>query len=88
MPSSPSPTRALLLLLLGALLLLIAAASAGTSEAHSNGRLHPPGWYLEQFRAWAQRHNVSLPFHEERFHQRLAVWAENKCVLHAGSRWR
>lgn len=87
MAPSRSPTRAVLLLL--PLFLLIAAVAAtGTLEEPQqppNGRRHPPGWYLEQFRAWAQRHNVSLPFEGERFHQRLAVWAENKCV-HAGSR--
>lgn len=65
------------------LLLVMGGLAALTSAIADPSRLHPQGWYAERFRAWAQRHNVSLPSEQaegRRFRQRLAVWAENKCV--------
>lgn len=77
----------LLLQCLLALTLTTPAAAAATASddgsTSSNGRLHPPGWYLQQFRHWARAHNVSLPYDADgamgrAFRRRLAIWSENK----------
>lgn len=72
-----------LLLLALTLLTATAAAAAASNDGSSNGRLHPPGWYLVQFRRWARAHNVSLPYDADgamgrAFRRRLAIWSENK----------
>ncbi len=68
--------------ILSSLLLALVAAAAAAASSGGGGRLHPQGWYLEQFRAWAAQHNVSLPLPEagRAFRHRLALWADNKCV--------
>jgi hypothetical protein len=63
------------------LLSLAAALVVAAPASEAGGRLHPQGWYLEQFRAWAAKHNVELPPEAGRaFRHRLALWADNKCV--------
>lgn len=82
--SSSGGGRGLQCLLLA--LALTATTAAAWEGTGGGGRLHPPGWYLQQFRRWAAEHNVSLPYEADAalgggaFRRRLAVWSDNKLV--------